>query len=323
MSLLAALEGKNGGRPPLWLMRQAGRYLPEYQKLRAKHSFLELCHTPELVVAATLTPFTRFSLDAAILFSDILILLEALGSSVEFVEGEGPQVTSMPLYQTLCREKLQGPLTAIRLLKKELKVPLFGFAGAPFTLACYWIEGRVSRDIHQVKRQIYADPVAFQQLMELFTLAVVEWLQLQIQEGVEAVQLFDSWAHLLTLEQFQQFCLPYWKRIQEAVTVPLLVFSRNSHIIAPLAAAAGVQALSIDWTIPLEKMRQQYPHVVLQGNIDPDWLFAPLPVLQKAIDAMLEPMAKDPAYICNLGHGILPATPLAAVELLIERVHAC
>ncbi len=329
--LLDALQGKNQGRPPLWLMRQAGRYLPEYRALRGRYSFLEMCHTPELVAEVTLLPFRHFAFDAAIVFSDILTIPEALGVGLRFEEQAGP-IIERPLKTAAdihalphveIGEKLNYLAQGIKLLKPTLQVPLLGFCGAPFTIASYMIEGKSSRDLHTTKRWMLQDPDSFHKLLDKLTNDVIASLAMQIEAGVDAVQLFDSWANVLTPAHFSRFSLPYIKKIIGAIQhkVPVIVFSRGPF--AKLIAAAQPTAISIDWNQEMGAMRQAIPNTIaLQGNLDPDCLFAPLPRIREEVNTLLTAMRGDPGFIFNLGHGILPQTPLESVHALLECVHA-
>lgn len=328
--LLDALQGKNQGRPPVWLMRQAGRYLPEYRAIRERHSFLQMCHTPELIAEVTSLPLRQFNFDAAIIFSDILTIPEALGVGLRFDEGAGPIIERplrtgadiMALPNISIPEKLAYLAQGIKLLKPTLELPLLGFCGAPFTLASYMIEGKSSRDLHTTKRWMLQDPTSFHMLLSKLTENAIQALQLQIDAGVDAIQIFDSWANVLSPDYFQQFALPYIEKIVQAIKpqVPVIAFSRGRF--APFIAKAAPTAISIDWNQEIGAMRKEIPRTIaLQGNLDPDCLFAPLPTLRKEVNALLNTMKGDPSFIFNLGHGILPETPLAAVHTLLECIH--
>lgn len=329
--LLDALQGKNKGRPPIWLMRQAGRYLPEYRAMRQKYSFLEMCHNPELVADVTSMPMRRFDFDAAIIFSDILTIAEALGVGLRFDEKMGPvierplrcdaDIKALPTVDI--REKLQYVAEGIRLVRPTLKAPLLGFCGAPFTIASYMIEGKTSRDLHTTKRCMFQNPKSFHALLAKLTDDIIASLEMQIEAGVDAVQLFDSWANVLGPRHFQEFSLRYIDKIVKAIKpkVPIIVFCKGSSLFAPLIAAATPTAISLDWNRDIASMRQSLPaSIALQGNLDPDCLFAPLPTLKREVNALLSSMKDDRSYIFNLGHGILPETPLEAVQTLIECV---
>lgn len=310
-SLLLALEGKNFGPPPLWIMRQAGRYLPEYRELRARHTLRDLFFTPELAALVTKMPLKRFDLDAAILFSDITVVATALGLKLEFSEGPvvSPEVTPHFLEQlTYDLEPLEPMAQTIRLLKSDLTVPLLGFCGAPFTVASYLI-GDLNRTIAWMR----TDPNSFKSFLDVIARATVGYLQLQTQAGVDAVQIFDSWANHLRPEEFRKFSLPYLKQFIQAVDVPAIFFMRGgSQYIEEIPCA-----ISLDSSIRMDEARKQTARP-LQGNLDPELLFAPLSEIERVVKSLLESMRNDPAFILNLGHGIKPQTPLEAVQFLID-----
>lgn len=334
MSILDALQCINNERPPVWLMRQAGRYLPEYRALRAKHSFLEMCHCPDLITQVTMMPIERFGFDAAILFSDILIILEALGRTVRFEEGRGP-VIDHPLrcssdIASLKNSDVQKTLgfvaEGIVQLKKRLSVPLLGFCGAPFTVASYLIEGGSSTDLALTKRWMYRDPVGFHLLLDLIAQASIDYLLMQISAGVDAIQIFDTWANALPYRQFGEFSLAYLDRIVQALRPtgkPVILFCRGSSLFAESLVALQPAAISFDWNCDLAHQRKRLgSDIALQGNLDPQLLFAPLPVIEREVNELLDAMEGDSGFILGLGHGILPETPLAAVETLVDCVKA-
>lgn len=331
--LLNALKGQNfDGSPPIWLMRQAGRYMAEYRALRANHSFLEMCHRPDLIVEVTQLPVNVFDFDAAILFSDILLILESFGVGLRFDEGAGPLI-EQPLQtaQDVLNLKaadlslhLSPVLEAISCLRQELKVPLIGFCGAPFTVASYLIEGRTSRDFKKTKRWMLRDPASFHCLLHKLAVSTIDYLKMQIKAGVQAVQLFDSWASVLAPHQFREFSLRYMSMIVQELQplqVPIILFCRGSSAFAELLAEAQPAAISLDWNGDIARIRQKLPRsIALQGNLDPDVLYAPLDHVRKEASHMLQSMQGDPAYIFNLGHGIAPDTPVDAVKILVETV---
>lgn len=326
--LLKALQGKNRGRPPVWLMRQAGRYLPQFRAMREKYGFLEMCHQPELAVETTLLPIRLLGFDAAILFSDILVIAEALGVGLRFEKDLGP-VIERPLNQasdvhSLPRidvdEKLGYVADAIRLLRSQLNVPLIGFCGAPFTLASYLIEGGSSRDLKKTKRWMLADPKSFHQLLQLLSDASIAYLKMQINAGAQAIQIFDSWASSLAHEQFREFSLHYLKEMVKALDIPAILFCRGSSVFAAQLAEANPAAISVDWNADLSDIRRQLPNIALQGNLDPDILHAPRNVVEREVKRLLHSMRGDPGYIFNLGHGITPEVPVDNVKVLIETV---
>lgn len=326
--LIAALNGKNQGRPPVWFMRQAGRYMQEYRALREKQPFMALCHEPDLITQVTLLPIKKFSFDAAIVFSDILMVPEAMGFKVRFDEGTGPIIDN-PL-TTEAHAAKYDPLKqsylpkAIAQLKRELgQTPLIGFAGAPFTLACYLIEGKTSRDFRKVKSWIYSHPETFKKWIDLLTDAVIQALKLQ--KECDALQLFDSWAEILPLHHFEAFCLSPLKKIKQAlqeIDKPLIYFCRGSSYLASDIASTAVNAISLDSRFPIAQVRQELPTITLQGNLEPEALFAPLDKVKSMTRDMLTSMKNDPAFIFNLGHGILPQTPENSVQTILETTHS-
>lgn len=329
--LIDALHCRNKGRAPVWLMRQAGRYMPEYRALRERHSFLEMCHSPELIAEVTQQPVKSFGLDAAILFSDILVIPEALQVGLRFDEGAGPiiekplgsakDVESLP--KVSMREALGYVSKGIRLLKQSLSVPLIGFCGAPFTLASYMIEGKTSREMRKTKQWMLRDPDSFHKLLNRLADEAITYLEMQIEAGVDAIQVFDSWAGVLAHDQFSEFSLAYLKKITDRIKpkVPVILFCRGSSVFASAMASAGPNAISLDWNARLSDIRKIVPKTIaLQGNLDPDLLYAPAATLKKETEALLQSMKGDPGYIFNLGHGITPEVPVDAVRLLVDTV---
>lgn len=331
--LLDALKCENSrGRPPVWLMRQAGRYMPEYRKIREKHSFLEMCHSPELAAKVTLLPVDRFGMDAAILFSDILVIPEALDMGLYFDEGRGP-IFDRPLEKASDIERLPNidvgdrlsfVKEAIALIKKECTVPLIGFAGAPFTVASYMIEGGSNKALKKTKKWMFDDPASFHCLLDRIAETTIDYLNMQIDAGVDALQLFESWASYLSFSHFKEFSLRYLEKISGSLKkrdLPLILFCRGSSAFAGLLASIRPCALSIDWNADLEELRKSFPPpLALQGNLDPDILCAPHAVIRKEVLKLLGAMRGDPGYIFNLGHGITPDVPPDAVQLLVDTV---
>lgn len=324
---LEALKRQNKGRIPLWIMRQAGRYLPEYRAIREKRSFLELCHTPELAAEVTLLPLKRYDLDAAILFSDILVLIEAMGAKLSFLEKEGPVIANPYRGEPLHKAR---PLTevfeTIRLLKPSLKVPLIGFSGAPFTLASYWIQGRSSKDWSEAKNFFWKHPKEGKRLIQALTDEVIAYLKGQIEAGVDAVQLFESWGQILGFEQFHELSLKPIQQIVEALRptgVPVIVYSKAAAGFAEEIAACRPSAISVDWNCSLATVRKRVgKEITIQGNLDPMVLYQPHDVIRREVEGLLKQVSDDPAYIFNLGHGILPDVSPDAVQVLVESVHA-
>jgi uroporphyrinogen decarboxylase len=277
-------------------MRQAGRYLPSYRKLREKHHLRELFFTPELAAEVTLLPI-ELGVDAAILFSDITVVALALGYKLDFCEG--PVITGQLQRQSI--DVLEPIAEAIRIVKPQLKVPLIGFCGGPYTVASY----------------INGDPA----LLEPLTEVTIEYLQMQEKAGVDAIQIFDSWANRLSKEEFQQFCVPYLKRLVDAVDVPVIVFMRGASVRVEELVKLGPDAISFDWTQPLSEMRKKVPMAV-QGNLNPDLLYESRSIIEKKTKELLQSMKGDPGFIVNLGHGVKPDIPVDSVRCLIETVKA-
>ncbi len=322
--LLNSLESKNRGRPPVWIMRQAGRYLPEYQEIRKKHPFLEMCHKPDVACEVTLTPFKRFDFDAAILFSDILMIPEAYGLGLSFEEGVGPKFSKELIVEKLPEISLKQfdfIDEAIHRIKEKLDRPLLGFAGAPFTVASYMIEGGSGKFDIKTKKMLFGDPKGMHRLLEKLTEDTIAYLKLQQKAGCDALQIFESSLFTLGPNEAKEFSFPYIKRIVEALDgAPLLIYAKGSARYVDELAALGARGLSLDWQCNLPEVRRRYPELVLQGNLDPTLLFAPKERIQREVNALLDQMNGDPSYILNLGHGILPTTPLAGVEALMETL---
>lgn len=321
--LLQALQRKNRDRPPVWLMRQAGRYLPDYQTLRKRHSLRELFFTPKLAAEVTRMPVEQLGVDAAILFSDITVIALALGFKLDFNEGPilEPMLNGPSDVAKLVRLDVRSVLAPIGETVSLLKgdVPLIGFCGGPFTVASYLIEKHSGADLPKTKQWLYRDPASFCKLLDQIADASSEYLQMQVEQGAAAVQIFDSWAHVLSDEQFSQVCIPYWKRLLASVDVPGIVFARGNSFRVEAIEAALPAAISIDWQVPVNAIRKK-SKAVLQGNLDPDLLFAPPEVVRDETKALLDSMRGDPAFIVNLGHGVKPGTPVEAVRSLIETV---
>lgn len=325
--LLSALSCESVDRPPIWLMRQAGRYLPEYRQLRSKHSLWTLFHEPSLAVEVTLQPLKRFALDAAIVFSDILVLAEALGLHVAFPDQGGPRVEPpldrVPQGSPLdVKETLGYVFETIRLLKKELTVPLLGFSGAPFTLACYFIDSTSRNLFERTKRWMKQDPASFHQLLSMLTTLVIDYLQEQVRAGVDAVQVFDSWANSLNDEEFAEFSLPYLKQIVDAVqtqSTAVIVFCRDSSLRSAPLVGLGARCLSFDWHHPIERLRAQVPaHMAIQGNFAPDLLKRPLGEIREQVERAKSAMQGQRGWIVNLGHGVTPDIPVDHVRYFVD-----
>ena len=320
---------------PVWFMRQAGRYLPEYRTLRQSYTLLQLCRTPELATDVTLQPLRRIDVDAAILFSDLLLPLEPMGIPFDFVRGEGPAI-ERPIRSTADvdavraidpRESLGFTLEAIGLVKRELadRVPLIGFAGAPFTLASYAIEGGHSNNFALTKGFMYGEPDAWHRLGDRFASVIADYLLAQIEAGVDAIQVFDSWVGALNADDYREFALPHTRKIFQAIEgrgVPTIHFGVATGSILHLMREAGGDVIGADWRIPLDEAWERIGsgHAI-QGNLDPTLLLGPRDRLLNGAKDVLARAAGRPGHIFNLGHGMLPSTPVANVQELARFVH--
>jgi uroporphyrinogen decarboxylase len=332
---LRACRREPTDRTPIWMMRQAGRYLPEYRAIRAKHGFLEMCKTPELACEVTLQPVDLVGVDAAILFADILLPLEGMGLELTFEKGEGPCIHN-PVRSRADVEKLRVSdpyedtgyvLDAIKLCRRELenKVPLIGFAGAPFTLASYMIEGGSTKAYIQCKRLMWEDPDAWDALMRVTTDTVVAYLKAQVEAGAQAVQVFDSWVGFLAPSDYEASVLPHTKRLIAEVAetgVPVINFSNNTSGMLDLVARAGGDVIGLDWRIRIDDAIKVLDNgFAFQGNLDPMTLFAPVDVIEAKATEILERVGTRPGHIFNLGHGIHKDTDPAHARALIDAVH--
>jgi len=332
--LLRVLAGETLSPPPIWIMRQAGRYLPEYRETRKRAgSFLDLCYNPELAAEVTLQPIRRFGFDAAILFSDILVVPDALGQKVRFAEGEGPLLDPLPrgfseLDPGGVEQRLSPVIETVRRVRAELdpEKALIGFCGAPWTVATYMIAGRGTPDQMPARRLALADPAAFRALMDVLVDASARYLIAQLQAGADAVKIFDSWAGVLDEAGFETWAIAPARAIIDRVraAVPgarIIGFPRGAGArIGTYAAGTGVDAVAVDWTLPIAEARRIVgPGMALQGNLDPLRLVAGGRALDEGIDRVLAAAAAGP-HIFNLGHGITPDTPVEHVAQLIARV---
>lgn len=329
--LLDALRGASTPRPPVWMMRQAGRYMPEYRALRERVSFLELCHDGDLCAEVTLQPLRRFRFDAGIVFSDILLILERMGLELSFGAGHGPEIGN-PLREPGDLRRLRAvdperdlpaPLRALRRLRTAAPVPVLGFAGAPFTLACYAIEGGGSREWVRTKQFMWRHPQAFQELLDRLADQVGALLQAQVEAGAPAVQLFDTWAGALPADELRRFALPAAARALSHVRgAPTIYFTRDSGPFLPWLRESGASAIGLDWRVDLAQARAVLgPQVPVQGNLDPIALFAPTATLVAKTRDLIRG-AGPRGHVFNLGHGIVPGTPMEAVETVVETVRA-
>ncbi len=326
--LLRALAGEATPRPPVWFMRQAGRFLPEYREIRARVSFLELCHDPDLAAEVTLQPLRRFAFDAGIVFSDILLPLETMGAELVFEPGRGPTFPS-PVRDRAAIEALRpfdpvadlpSPLRAIEILNEQAGVPILGFAGSPFTLACYLVQGGGSRNWEIVKALMWNDPAAFQSLMDRLADAVGIHLQAQVEAGAAAVQLFDTWAGALSPTDFRRWALPAAQRALSHVRgAPTIYFTRDSAAFLPQLGDTGADAIGIDWRLDVARARAALGDTPLQGNLDPCLLYASPDVIAARVREIISE-AGPRGHVFNLGHGILPTTPIAGVAAAVDAV---
>jgi uroporphyrinogen decarboxylase len=322
-------------RTPVWFMRQAGRYMPEYRAVRERHDLLEICRTPELAVEVTLQPVRALGVDAAILFSDLLLPLEPLGVPFHFAAGEGPVVDTpvrdasdiARLRRFDPRDELRPVLEAIRLLRRELdgQVPLIGFAGAPFTLASYAVEGGRSTQFAATKALMYSDPRAWHELAERLAEVVGDYLRAQAEAGAQALQVFDSWVGVLDADDYREFVLPHLRTLFARIggLVPVIHFGTGTFHLLGLQRAAGGDVIGVDWRIGLDEgWRAAGETVALQGNLDPSALLGPRERLLARVDEVLHRAGGRAGHIFNLGHGILPATPVENVKAVVDHVHA-
>jgi uroporphyrinogen decarboxylase len=323
-------------RTPIWLMRQAGRFMEEYRAVRAKVDFLALCKSPELCTEVTLQPIDKFGLDAAIVFSDILVPIEPMGLKLHFNPApvfEKPVRTQADVDALRVIEpEADVPFVAetIKMLRRELEsrnVPLIGFAGAPFTLASYMVEGGGSKSFQNLKKMMWKEPKIFRSLMEKLTETVIRYLNLQVNAGAQAIQIFDTWGGVLSPADYLNYVLPYTRRIIEGIEkspegekVPVINFVGNSQGFLPLVAQAGGEVIGIDWRIDIAEARRHVGTKAVQGNMDPIFLLAPIPEIEKRVKEILA-AAGDTGHIFNLGHGIVPETPPDHVKALVDFVH--
>jgi uroporphyrinogen decarboxylase len=318
---------------PVWFMRQAGRYMPDYRRIREKHTLLEIVARPELAAEVTLQPVSALGVDAAILFADILLPLVPLGLKLEFAKGEGPVIHNpVRTLDDVQRLNILDPysdlghvLEAIRILRRELgDTPLIGFAGAPFTVAAYAIEGGASRDFLRTKTMMYSAPQTWHALMDRLAHALALYLVAQVQAGAQAVQLFDSWVGALSPPDYLRFVQPFTQhvlRAAQATGVPVIHFGTNTATLLKPMKQAGGTVVGLDWRIPLDEgWATLGEDVAVQGNLDPATLFAPLPELRRQVQDILRRAAGRPGHIFNLGHGILQGTPVENVKAVVEMV---
>ena len=334
---LRALRREPVDRTPLWIMRQAGRYLPEYREVRRQAgSFMNLCTNPELACKVTLQPLDRFELDAAILFSDILTVPGAMGLGLDFLEGEGPRferpVRSRADVETLAVPDPEGELgyvmDAVRLIRRELdgRVPLIGFAGSPWTLATYMVEGGSSSTYSLVKGMLYGDPALMHELLGRMADAVAIYLEAQAAAGAQALMVFDTWGGILTPDDYRAFSLSYMARIVEHLArrcpeVPVILFTKGGGAWLEPMAETGCAALGLDWTVDIGAARQRVgDRVALQGNLDPAVLYAPDAAIRERVAGVLAAFGRGSGHVMNLGHGVQPSVDPARVATLADAV---
>lgn len=338
---LRALNLEPVDRTPIWVMRQAGRYLPEYRELRATvPNFMSFCRHTELAAEVTVQPLERFPLDAAIVFSDILTVPDAMGCAVHFESGRGPvfadpiknehDVAKLIIPDVV--EKLGYVADAVSLAKKKIanRVPLIGFAGSPWTIACYMIEGQGSKQFFAPKQMMYQHPALLHELLDKITQTTVDYLLMQVEAGAQALMVFDSWGGLLSPQAYTDFSLHYMQKIVTALKasdksrhIPVILFSKQAHHAYPALAASGCQGIGVDWTIDLKTVREQINghSVALQGNLDPAVMLSNPHTIQSEVKRVMDSFGEGPGHIFNLGHGIDKTTPPENMAALVEAVH--
>ena len=321
-------------RTPVWFLRQAGRYMPEYQAVRRERTLIEICKRPELAAEVTITAAEKLGVDAAIIFADLLLPLEPMGLDFEFQAGEGPKV-HRPLRTSAQIDALRTDRTAelgyvaeaIRMVVHHFgdRMGMIGFCGAPFTLASYMIEGGGSRNYIETKRLMYADPAAWQVLMQKLTTVLVEYSAQQVKAGADVIQIFDSWAGALSVRDYRDYVLPITRPMVQQVQslgVPVIYFGVDTATLLPSMRETGADVIGLDWRIPLEMGRQAVgQHCAVQGNLDPIALFAPDAILRSRVEEVLRQAGGNPGHIFNVGHGIVPTTPVENVQHVVRWVH--
>ncbi len=331
---LKAVRREPTDTTPLWIMRQAGRYLPEYMAVRRRVSFMELCKRPELAAEVTLTAQRVLGVDAAILFADLLPILEPMGLHLEYAEGEGPVIHN-PIRSASEVDRVKAlddvsslsfVFDAVRLIRRDLPadIPLLGFAGCPFTLASYAIEGGGSKNYARVKRLMYTDAGAWSTLMSRLTQSLVRYILAQVDAGCQAIQLFDSWAGCLSPADYREYAMPYTKAVIDGVrhATPVINFATGNPALLPLLREAGGDVIGLDWRVDLCDAWKTVGHdVAVQGNLDPITLLADLPTIRRQTQRVLDAAEGRPGHIFNLGHGILPEVPPENAKALVEIVH--
>ena len=330
--LLRVLRGEKTERVPVWMMRQAGRYLPDYMKLRAKYDFFTRVQTPELATEITLQPIDQIGVDAAIIFSDILVIPQAMGKEVLMEEGRGPSLPSTiktmkdvdELITTNVAEELKYVMDALTMTKKALngRVPLIGFAGAPWTILCYMVEGKGSKTWDKAKQFLYTQPLVAHALLQKITDVTITYLKAQVAAGADTVQVFDSWSGALSPADFDNFALPYLLQIADALKddAPVILFPKGSWYALKAIGGSSAAGVGIDWCITPQLAREfAGDNITLQGNFDPSKLLAPIPEIRKAVKEMLDGFGNT-RYVANLGHGIMPHIPVDHAKAFVDAV---
>ncbi|QPJ64099.1 MAG: uroporphyrinogen decarboxylase [Candidatus Nitrohelix vancouverensis] len=332
---LKACRGESTDVTPIWFMRQAGRYMKAYRDMKEKYTFLEMCKTPELAAEVTLQPLDALGVDAAIIFADILLPLEPMGTGLEFSKGDGPVIPRPvkgekevnALRPVNSKEQLSFVGDAIRHVRSEIdgKIPLIGFAGAPFTLCSYMIEGGKSKDFIATKMMMLETPKVWETLMDKVCEVLIDYLKMQVDAGAQALQLFDSWVGCLSPYDYERFILPYTKRVIDGLKdsgVPFINFSTGTSTLLPLIKQAGGDVISFDWRVNLDDAWQQVGYdQPIQGNLDPAALMAPIPVIRERVMDIMKRADGRPGHIFNLGHGIFQWTPVDHVKAVVDMVH--
>ena len=330
---LKAAFSEKTERPPVWMMRQAGRFMPEYWEIKNKYSFLEMCKTPDIAADVTMLPVNLLDIDAAILFSDILVTGEAMGGDLSFTAGIGPKFANPIRTQadvdnlnTEVIHKLQYVADAVKVIQQRLngRIPLIGFAGAPFTVMSYLVEGGSSKDFKLTKLMLHNHPDLAHQLLSKIAIVTADYLNMQIAAGVNAVQIFDSWAQALAWDDYKEFSHRYITEIISKLNrkgIPVISFCKGSSVFAPLMAEAKPDVISIDWNVDLLDIKQRLPQgIALQGNLDPHILYAEKSVIKERIYRLFDRMKNTSGYIFNLGHGIMPDIPFDNVKYAVEII---
>lgn len=329
---LRALKGETVDRPPVWMMRQAGRYLPDFMKLKAKYDFFTRCQTPELATEITIMPIQQIGTDAAILFSDILVVLQAMNIEVEMKPEVGPWIPK-PIQSAAALNDVIVPdaevalgyvIDAVKMTKQALndEVPLIGFAGSPWTLLCYAVQGQGSKNFDKAKAFCFSQPELAHHLLQMITDTTIDYLKAKVAAGVDAVQLFDSWGGLLSPDDYNIFSWPYIQQIVTALKndIPVIVFGKGCWFALQDMAKSGASALGVDWTCSARNARYlSGGQITLQGNFDPSRLLSPIPTIKSEVKKMIDGFGKD-RYIVNLGHGILPNIPVSHAQAFVDAV---